>query len=385
MSMDFSVLERVGIPWNCTVSEANDKRIKEYNRQTEEAFEYATKRYASSWTDRIPTSVKDVNEFILEQRQRYLSGFQTAEGNTQLAVSIPIEEPLRSLLSEARDELTAALCSSNGSSGSDDISESPVYVPKVAHIPPKDLHITICIPSLWRQPDPDKAAHKAYNQAVGDALLEATRNHEQFVLEVDRLMLGWDGSLLALFRAVGPQGVNEPQITEMLSDRASDLDDPMTSLRADVLFEFLSKKLSHVQRKQEYDHHFEGNVETLLRQATIVKTVGGSAHGYIHCSLSRLALSPTLTRCPVDLEQLQKLCRSWTAKLTGRRMLVHSFKLTEMTGLGEGGNKNPFDKALWERDFKLKTTSTLQKFSFASCGDCFSWLQEMLVSFKKFP
>eukprot|EP00435_Cladocopium_sp_Y103_P019283 s711_g4.t1 len=75
-----------------------------------------------------------------------------------------------------------------------------------------------------------------------------------------------------------------------------------------------------------------------------VKTVGGSAHGYIHCSLCRLAVAPELTKRP-DWKAIHRVCRSWTAKLAGRRMAVRDFTLSEMTGLGQGRNKNPFDKA----------------------------------------
>ena len=253
---------------------------------------------------------------------------------------------------------------------------------------------------------------------LSKALEHVAADHEAFVLEVDRIMLAKDGSLLALFRTVGTsdsdKGLREPGV---LSDRASAEMDPMTALRTDVLYVFLEKKLSHVQRKDELDLAAVHEHPKLLRQATIVRTVGGSAHGYVHCSLSRLALAPELTKKQLDLKHLHRICRpvsdelrsferlstcpqfnralaparSWTARLAGRRMAprhhtrgqnfaavsacsasrmrasyswrnwlsgdqcscavqaafqaVRGFILSEMTGLGEGGNKNPFDKA----------------------------------------
>ena len=123
-------------------------------------------------------------------------------------------------------------------------------------------------------------------------------------------MLAKDGSLLALFRTVGTcdsdQGLSKPGV---LSDRASTEMDPMTALRTDVLYVFLQKKLSHVQRKDELDLAAVHEHPKLLRQATIVRTVGGSAHGYIHCSLSRLALGPEHTQKPLDLKHLHRICR----------------------------------------------------------------------------
>lgn len=35
----------------------------------------------------------------------------------------------------------------------------------------------------------------------------------------------------------------------------------------------------------------------------------GSAHGYIHCSLSRLAIAPELTKEPLELKLLHRVCR----------------------------------------------------------------------------
>ena len=239
--------------------------------------------------------------------------FTKDNGKTQLAVSIPIEEPLQSLLAEARDDVVNCVLLLSGMHSREeaaDIEKSSTWIPEVAHIPQKDLHITVCIPSLWREPDRDPAAHSKYNGQVCHALRHVAAEHEAFVLEVDRLMLSKDGSLLALFRTVGARdsdaGLQEP---EVLSDRSSTDMDPMTALRADVLYVFLEKKLSHVQRKDELDLAAVHEHPKLLRQATIVRTVGGSAHGYVHCSLSRLALGPDQTKTPLDLKHLHRICR----------------------------------------------------------------------------
>eukprot|EP00933_Yihiella_yeosuensis_P083775 TRINITY_DN98040_c0_g1_i1.p1 TRINITY_DN98040_c0_g1~~TRINITY_DN98040_c0_g1_i1.p1 ORF type:complete len:398 (+),score=64.89 TRINITY_DN98040_c0_g1_i1:26-1195(+) len=380
MTEDCSFLERIGVNWSDSVQEANEKRIREYDRQQEQSIAYSCSGYTCDWSKRLNDRQQQgaTEEWILENRQKYLKSFDMEKGKTQLAVSISVEEPLKGLLEEARDEISTALFSLNGSpEPHDDIDSSPVFLPSIAHIPKKDFHVTVCIPSLWREPDPNEQAHRAYNESVADALNEAARDHEAFTLEVDRLMLSWDGSLVCLFRTVGPTGDED----DSLCDRSSEMQDPMSCLRADVLHSFFAKKLAHVQRQKEHDHHFEGPTPPkLLREATIVKTVGGSAHGYIHCSLSRLAVLPSLTYRVVDLEELQQLCRKWTHRLTGRRMLVKSFTLSEMTGLGAGGNKNPFDKALWRRDITLqkardsKRESPKVKNSLTRCGGCFAWL-----------
>ena len=205
-----------------------------------------------------------------------------------------------------------------------------------------------CIPAFSRSivtTANTSLCHRVHARLWAKALEHVAADHEAFVLEVDRIMLAKDGSLLALFRTVGTsdsdKGLCEPGV---LSDRASAEMDPMTALRTDVLYVFLEKKLSHVQRKDELDLAAVHEHPKLLRQATIVRTVGGSAHGYVHCSLSRLALGPELTKKQLDLKHLHRICRrhtnkvtsfstcqfnralalaparSWTAKLAGRRM-----------------------------------------------------------------
>ncbi|CAE7804223.1 alxA [Symbiodinium sp. CCMP2456] len=343
-------LKALRIGWRDSVCQSNEKRVKEYDRQLEEALEYE-EEYLKQWRNR------DDNADLVLARRSYEKGFATDNGKTQLAVSIPIEDPLQSLLAEARDDVVNCVLLLSGMhsrSEAADVEKSSTWIPEVAHIPQKDMHITVCIPSLWREPDTDPKAHAEYNSQVVKALEHVAADHEAFVLEVDRIMLAKDGSLLALFRTVGTsdsdKGLREPGV---LSDRASAEMDPMTALRTDVLYVFLEKKLSHIQRKDELDLAAVHEHPKLLRQATIVRTVGGSAHGYVHCSLSRLALGPELTKKQLDLKHLHRICRSWTAKLAGRRMAVRGFILSEMTGLGEGGNKNPFDKARWLQGISL--------------------------------
>ena len=338
--MERAILERLGIGWNDSVNEANEKRVTEYDRQLDEALDYAD-GYDAEWSR---VGARDV----VTHREGYEKGFVTDEGKTQLAVSIRIEEPLRSLLAEARDEVIRLL-----GSEMQDMESSDIWVPDFAYIQKEDLHVTVCIPSLWRQPAEEARAHDQYNREVGQALQSISKDHEAFVLEVDRFLLARDGSLLCLFRTVSSA---EPPI---LADRAGGALDPMTSLRSDVLYVFLEKKLSHLQRQNELDLAQVHEHPHLLRQATIVKTVGGSAHGYIHCSLCRLALAPDLTKRRVDWKALQKCCRAWTAKLVGRRMAVRGFVLSEMTGLGQGRNKNPFDRARWLEEITLKQTGPL--------------------------
>ena len=94
-------------------------------------------------------------------------------GKTQLAVSIPIEEPLQSLLAEARDDVVNCVLLLSGMhsrSEATDVENSSTWIPEVAHIPQKDMHITVCIPSLWREPDADPKAHAEYNSQVIKAL-----------------------------------------------------------------------------------------------------------------------------------------------------------------------------------------------------------------------
>eukprot|EP00931_Biecheleriopsis_adriatica_P057032 TRINITY_DN33822_c0_g1_i1.p1 TRINITY_DN33822_c0_g1~~TRINITY_DN33822_c0_g1_i1.p1 ORF type:complete len:378 (+),score=74.84 TRINITY_DN33822_c0_g1_i1:64-1197(+) len=354
--MDNSVLERLKIGWHDSVCEANEKRVREYDRQAEEAMEYAFSGYNAAWSARGQPSANE----LVENRRKYEKGFVTEEGKTQLAVSINVEKSLRQLLDEARNDVvnTLFLLSGMPQPGlAGDIEKSSTWVPDFAHIPEKDLHVTVCIPSLWREPAADPASHEAYNSSVAEALRTAAQDHDPFVLEIDRIMLGKDGSLLAVFRTVGlPESGPEDHQglpLAMLSDRGSEASDPMSSLRSDVLYVFLKNGLANCQRKEHVDLEDVNGSQKLLRQATIVKTVGGSVHGYIHCSLSRLAISPDVTHRAVDVKVLQRVCRSWTAKLAGRRMAVTGFKLTEMTGLGQGGNKNPFDNAKWSRDIEL--------------------------------
>ena len=95
-------------------------------------------------------------------------------GKTQLAVSIPIEEPLQSLLAEAREDVVNCVLLLSGMHSreeAENIETSSTWIPEVAHIPQKDLHITVCIPSLWREPDADPKAHGDYNSQVTEALL----------------------------------------------------------------------------------------------------------------------------------------------------------------------------------------------------------------------
>jgi len=324
------------------------------------------------------SGTSDVEAWILENRRSYEVGFGMAEGKTQLAVSIPIEEPLRSLLAEARQDVVNSLFLLSGMHSpheAKDIRVSPIWVPDMAHIPAKDMHITVCIPSLWRVPDNDAAVHAAYNESVANAMATAAEEHEAFVLEVDRISLGKDGSLIVLFRTVGI----DDEKPDVLKDRGSEALDPMTSLRSDVLYVFLEKNLANVQRERPAEMAEVHNSQSkLLRQATIVKTVGGSAHGYVHCSLSRLAIGPSLTKTQIDISLIHFVCRSWTAKLAGRRMAVRGFKVTEMTALGAGGNKNPFDQARWSKWIELRDNEILspkkprQKSSRTSCY-CFPW------------
>ncbi|CAE7863850.1 alxA [Symbiodinium necroappetens] len=372
-SFHYSILERLGIGWRDSVCQSNEKRVKEYDRQLEEALEYE-EEYLKQWRNR------DDSLDVVLARRSYEKGFATDNGKTQLAVSIPIEEPLQSLLAEARDDVVNCVLLLSGMhsrSEATDAENSSTWIPEVAHIPQKDMHITVCIPSLWREPDADPKAHAEYNSQVIKALEHVAADHEAFVLEVDRIMLAKDGSLLALFRTVGTsdsdKGLREPGV---LSDRASAEMDPMTALRTDVLYVFLEKKLSHVQRKDELDLAAVHEHPKLLRQATIVRTVGGSAHGYVHCSLSRLALGPELTKKQLDLKHLHRICRSWTAKLAGRRMAVRGFILSEMTGLGEGGNKNPFDKARWLQGISLNNKEgflAVRRSWLHALGGCFPW------------
>ena len=363
--MEHSILERLGIGWSDSVCEANEKRVKEYDRQLEESLDYV-ETYQKEWEKIDSTKA----ETMIAHRRAYERGFNTEAGKTQLAVSIKIEEPLRSLLEEAREDLVNCLLG-EGQVKADHLEESPIWIPDFAHIRAADLHITVCIPSLWRQPASDPAAHDAYNREVASALRSIAGDHEAFVLELDRILLSKDGSLLGLFRTVGEHSEMKADI---LSDRASSTLDPMTSLRSDVLYVFLEKKLSHIQRQNELDLAHAHEHPHLLRQATIVKTVGGSAHGYIHCSLCRLALAPELTKKPIDWKSLHRLCRSWSARLAGRRMAVRGFILSEMTGLGQGRNKNPFDKARWLDEISLKQTGPLAPRSWLrQLFGCFPW------------
>lgn len=361
--MDRILLERLGIGWKDSVSEANEKRMKEYDRQLEEALDYV-EEYNKYWETARELDL----QAMLEKRRLYEKGFVTEDGKTQLAVSIRICEPLRRLFAEAREEVLRSLTEEPAA----DVERSPVWVPDFAHIQDEDLHVTVCIPSLWREPKKGPA-HDAYNREVAKALHTIAADHEAFVLEVDRLVLTKDGSLLALFRTVGATDGKVVPVHDILSDRGSDTLDPMTSLRSDVLYVFLEKKLSHIQRQNELDLAQVHEHPHLLRQATIVKTVGGSAHGYIHCSLCRLAVAPELTKRPVDWKAIHRVCRSWTAKLAGRRMAVRDFTLSEMTGLGQGRNKNPFDQARWLEEIQLKqTTGPLAQRS---------WLRSLLPCF----
>lgn len=364
--MDRILLERLGIGWKDSVSEANEKRMKEYDRQLEEALDYV-EEYNKYWET---ASELDL-QAMLEKRRLYEKGFVTEDGKTQLAVSIRLCEPLRRLFAEAREEVLRSLTGEE-SAAQADVERSPVWVPDFAHIQDEDLHVTVCIPSLWREPNVGPA-HDAYNREVAKALHTIAADHEAFVLEVDRLVLTKDGSLLALFRTVGATDGKVVPVHDILSDRGSDTLDPMTSLRSDVLYVFLEKKLSHIQRQNELDLAQVHEHPHLLRQATIVKTRGGSAHGYIHCSLCRLAVAPELTKRPVDWKAIHRVCRSWTAKLAGRRMAVRDFTLSEMTGLGQGRNKNPFDQARWLEEIQLKqTTGPLAQRS---------WLRSLLPCF----
>jgi len=409
--MDYSVLESIGVGWDDSVLAANEKRTSEYERQAQAALEYAACAYMEEWTQRIPAGARDSEEWVFQNRLAYQRSFEVqVEGQTQLAVSIPIDAPLRDLFVQARDDIIGTLCRLAGSepSEAEDIRSSPVWIPAFASIPPRDLHITVCIPSLWRVPEEDPAAHAAYNQAVADALASASAEHECFVVEVDRLTLSKDGSLLVLFRTVGAQtvvaqrpsghvqyprdqGLNGAEA--MLCDRCSEATDPMTSLRADVLYVFLERRLAHCQRSPPAATAVGGGQEGeatsggvaaphIARQATIVKTVGGSAHGFIHCSLSRFAISPQLTLRELDLSEVLRVCRSWSARLAGRRMAVRGFKLSEMTGIGAGGNKNPFDLAVWEQSILLGAGGAslspsgqrrARPGAALACGACLPW------------
>lgn len=255
-----------------------------------------------------------------------------------------------------------------------DIRTSIVWIPEVASIPQKDLHITICIPSLWRVPGDDDVS---YNESVASALAEASMKHTAFQVEVDRLALGKDGSLLALFRTVAvpphASAMGDYAAAE-LYDRGSDMPDPMAGLRADIIGAFFARSLARCQRVSEA----RSCPHRLLRRATIVKTVGGSVHGYIHCSLCRLAIAPHQTLKEVDLQELLHVVRSWSARLSGRRMYVNRFRLSEMTfsgtGQGMGGNKNSFDCSVWDRDIALNVPRS------RSHGDsgCFSFFRGLL-------
>mmetsp|Transcript_58269 Transcript_58269/g.163291 ORF Transcript_58269/g.163291 Transcript_58269/m.163291 type:complete len:425 (+) Transcript_58269:99-1373(+) len=362
--VNYSVLEELGVGIDDSVQEANEKRSLEYERQLQLSLDYVATGYDAEWASR---PFFGAESWVQKNRLEYQKSFDVKQpGETQLAVSIPIDRALRELFVEARREITDALCSSAGCTleAAADMS-SPVWVPEFSGIPVRDLHITVCIPSLWRRLETDLQKRLAYNEAVGDAMARASAGHEGFVVEVDRLCLGKDGSLLAVFRTVGPQADADLKASSKLSydgpeavadgtglyDRASAVRDPMTALRADIIGVFFERGLAHCQRSSpEEEEHM---AQRLLHQATIVKTVGGSTHGYIHCSLARLAVSPGHTHARVDLAEVQRVVRLWSARLGGRRMWVRGFKLSEMTGVGLGGNKNPFDGAIWERDILL--------------------------------
>ena len=77
------------------------------------------------------------------------------------------------MLAEARDDVVNCVLLLSGMhsrSEAADIEKSSTWIPEVAHIPQKDMHITVCIPSLWREPDTDPKAHTEYNSQVVKAL-----------------------------------------------------------------------------------------------------------------------------------------------------------------------------------------------------------------------
>lgn len=353
--------EGLGICEATLVYAANEKRVCQYDRQCDEALHYALEGYAKDWDGRLPSDVTDVAGWIVKHRRAYEQSFISGEGQTQLGVSVPVEGSLRKLFSQARDEVMNCLLTAEEVEVREDIHHSAIWVPsKFAHIPEQDFHVTLCIPTGWRLPESDPVAHDAYNESVAEAFSSAAAGHAAFELEVDRVMLNQDGSLVAVFRTVVHRQEND----------AAEVVDPINSLRSDLLYNFFQEGLANFQRSTDAPHledMTQSQRPRLLRQASIVKTVGGSAHGYIHCSLSRLAISPALTQREVDFLALQRVCQSLTSRLVGHRMTVRGFKLTELTGLGVGGNKNPYDKARWSKDILLGSPRESLK-STASCS-----------------
>lgn len=163
--MEQSILERLGIGWRDSVCQANDKRVKEYDRQLEEALDYE-EEYKTACANSV------TREEMLDKRRSYEKIFVTEPGKTQLAVSIPIEAPLQGLLAEARDDVVNCLLLMSGMHSREeagDMETSSTWIPDFAHIPQKDLHITVCIPSLWREPGCDPKAGVAPGMLFLDA------------------------------------------------------------------------------------------------------------------------------------------------------------------------------------------------------------------------
>ena len=60
------------------------------------------------------------------------------------------------------------------------VTIGPFYTSK-AHIQDADLHVTVCIPSLWREPKVGPA-HDAYNREVAKALHTIAADHEAAII-----------------------------------------------------------------------------------------------------------------------------------------------------------------------------------------------------------
>jgi len=328
-----------------SVCTANLKRAAKCEKLSQDSFTYATTNYDDEFSqvESIPNRLQSV----LQERSTFQRSFMAAEGETQLSVSVRLEPSLRSKLVRARGDILDTLCDA-GAAEREDIT-SPVWIPSCAIIPEEDLHITLCLPRKWRT-----AMSPENKQRMAMVMDEVSMRHAPFAVELDRVVLLPGGALLALFR---------------LEDCSRPVEDPMVALRLDILKGVLTKELAFFQLAEgasvEATHlaHDEGDPCALVRRCSVASSIDPT--GFIHCSLGRLAIKPGQTLQKVRLHEAVSLCARMSAELSGSRMIINRFLLTEMTGLSKYGVFNPFKHAVghdpWEREFKLQGEANKQE------------------------
>jgi hypothetical protein len=342
-----------------TVEEANKRRTASYYLKAREAhLNYLVAGVGSM------TKLKQLRQKEMDRILEY-SRDGTKSHRTVVAMC---DSTTASLLDEAREGILKPL------NYSTDPSTPGVWIPELNIIPPKDLHITVCIPWWWHTiRDGNFELSKELASRLRQTLI--LKFHHPFQIECQRIVLLGGSTLVALWRCVGERVTDDGLI---VYDRHGETVDPFVRLRVEVVRCFTTESPDNrrqpltyndiIRQRQESEGSStsvtptkppqeakeNGGRPKLERQNSIeLRTPGlGSGDGFIHTTLCRLPLD-CLSQNDVSLTEVHRLCREATETLSGHRMVISKFRLLET--VGKGGESNPCIEPIFDETIEAPT------------------------------